>query len=86
MGVMQMLDHIKTDYKGPRHDHRSVKSCRQTDGAGTSPCWCHGNNAHKFTKDTGEMARQADILISAVGKPGLVPGSGSRRRNGYRRV
>jgi len=30
--------------------------------------------AHKFTKNTAEIARQADILISAVGKPGLVPG------------
>ena len=30
--------------------------------------------AHKFTTNTAEMARQADILISAVGKPGLVPG------------
>jgi methylenetetrahydrofolate dehydrogenase (NADP+)/methenyltetrahydrofolate cyclohydrolase len=28
--------------------------------------------AHKFTRDTGAMARTADILVSAVGKRGLV--------------
>ena len=28
--------------------------------------------AHKFTKDTQKSTREADLLISAVGKPGLV--------------
>jgi len=30
--------------------------------------------AHKFTRDTGSRVRGADIVVSAVGKPGLVPG------------
>jgi len=30
--------------------------------------------AHKFTRDTGSRVRSADIVVSAVGKPGLVPG------------
>ena len=34
-----------------------------------------GVRAHKFTTNTEDMARQADILISAVSKPGLVPGN-----------
>jgi len=29
---------------------------------------------HKFTKDLANFTRQADILISAVGKPGLITG------------
>lgn len=33
---------------------------------------CTVTVAHKFTKDAAACARQADILISAVGKPGLV--------------
>jgi methylenetetrahydrofolate dehydrogenase (NADP+)/methenyltetrahydrofolate cyclohydrolase len=35
---------------------------------------CTVTTAHKFSKDTRACARSADILISAVGKPGLVPG------------
>ena len=74
MGVMQMLDHIKTDYKGL---HATIIGASNHVGrpmglelllAGVTV-----TTAHKFTKDTGEMARQADILISAVGS-GLVPG------------
>jgi methylenetetrahydrofolate dehydrogenase (NADP+)/methenyltetrahydrofolate cyclohydrolase len=75
MGVMQMLDHIKTDYKGL---HATIIGASNHVGrpmglelllAGVTV-----TTAHKFTKDTGDMARQADILISAVGRPGLVPG------------
>lgn len=35
---------------------------------------CTVTTAHKFSKDTQACARSADVLISAVGKPGLVPG------------
>lgn len=75
MGVMQMLDHINTDYKGL---HATIIGASNHVGrpmglelllAGVTV-----TTAHKFTKDTGDMARQADILISAVGRPGLVPG------------
>ena len=30
--------------------------------------------AHKFTKNTAKIVRESDLVISAVGKPGLVPG------------
>ena len=80
MGVMQMLDHIKTDYKGL---HATIIGASNHVGrpmglelllAGVTV-----TTAHKFTKDTGEMARQADILISAVGSLDWFPGSGSRK-------
>jgi methylenetetrahydrofolate dehydrogenase (NADP+)/methenyltetrahydrofolate cyclohydrolase len=75
MGVMQMLDHIGTQYKGA---HATIIGASNHVGrpmglelllAGVTV-----TTAHKFTTNTAEMARQADILISAVGKPGLVPG------------
>ena len=34
---------------------------------------CTVTTAHKFTKNTGAKARMADVVISAVGKPNLVP-------------
>ena len=75
MGVMQMLDHIATQYKGA---HATIIGASNHVGrpmglelllAGVTV-----TTAHKFTTNTAEMARQADILVSAVGKPGLVPG------------
>ena len=74
-GVMQMLDHIGTQYKG---SHATIIGASNHVGrpmglelllAGVTV-----TTTHKFTANTAEMARQADILISAVGKPGLVPG------------
>ena len=74
-GVMQMLDHIGTRYKGA---HATIIGASNHVGrpmglelllAGVTV-----TTTHKFTANTAEMARQADILISAVGKPGLVPG------------
>jgi methylenetetrahydrofolate dehydrogenase (NADP+)/methenyltetrahydrofolate cyclohydrolase len=35
---------------------------------------CTVTTAHKFTRNTAERVRSADIVVSAVGKPGLVPG------------
>lgn len=35
---------------------------------------CTVTTAHKFTRDTASAVRSADIVVSAVGKPGLVPG------------
>lgn len=35
---------------------------------------CTVTTAHKFTRDTASRVRSADIVVSAVGKPGLVPG------------
>ncbi len=36
---------------------------------------CTVTTAHKFTRDTASRVGSADIVVSAVGKPGLVPGS-----------
>ena len=36
---------------------------------------CTVTTAHKFTRDTQARVLSADIVVSAVGKPGLVPGS-----------
>jgi methylenetetrahydrofolate dehydrogenase (NADP+)/methenyltetrahydrofolate cyclohydrolase len=36
---------------------------------------CTVTTAHKFTRDTASRVSTADIVVSAVGKPGLVPGS-----------
>ena len=75
MGIMQMLHSIGTSYKGL---HATIIGASNHVGrpmalelllAGVTV-----TTAHKFTKNTAEIARQADILISAVGKPGLVPG------------
>ena len=35
---------------------------------------CTVTTAHKFTKDVRSHVRQADVLISAVGRPDLIPG------------
>ena len=36
---------------------------------------CTVTTAHKFTQDVRAHVRQADILVSAVGKPELIPGT-----------
>jgi methylenetetrahydrofolate dehydrogenase (NADP+)/methenyltetrahydrofolate cyclohydrolase len=36
---------------------------------------CTVTTAHKFSRDTEACVRRADILVSAVGRQGLVPGS-----------
>ena len=35
---------------------------------------CTVTTAHKFTKNIRDHVRQADVLVSAVGKPNLIPG------------
>lgn len=75
MGVMQILDHVGTSYKGLRatiigaSNHVGRPMGLELLLAGVTV-----TTAHKFTTNTAELAREADILISAVGKPGLVPG------------
>jgi methylenetetrahydrofolate dehydrogenase (NADP+)/methenyltetrahydrofolate cyclohydrolase len=36
---------------------------------------CTVTTAHKFSRDTEGRVATADLVVSAVGKPGLVPGS-----------
>jgi methylenetetrahydrofolate dehydrogenase (NADP+)/methenyltetrahydrofolate cyclohydrolase len=75
MGIMQMLDYVGVPYKG---QHATIIGASNHVGRPMGLelllAGCTVTTAHKFTRNTGDLARQADILISAVGKPGLVPG------------
>ncbi|HLB42329.1 MAG TPA: bifunctional methylenetetrahydrofolate dehydrogenase/methenyltetrahydrofolate cyclohydrolase FolD [Gammaproteobacteria bacterium] len=75
-GVMMLLDHIKQVYKGK---HAVMIGASNIVGrpmalelliAGATITVCH-----RFTHDLSHYVKQADILISAVGKPGLIQGS-----------
>ena len=73
-GVMLLLDHIGLDYKGldaavigaSNHVGRPM-------GLELLLAGCTVTTAHKFTRDTADKVRLADIVVSAVGKPGIVP-------------
>ena len=73
-GVMLLLDHIGIEYKGldaavigaSNHVGRPM-------GLELLLAGCTVTMAHKFTRDTGQKVRLADIVVSAVGKPDLVP-------------
>ena len=75
MGIMQMLDYVGVPYKG---QHATIIGASNHVGRPMGLelllAGCTVTTAHKFTRNTGDLARQADILISAVGRPGLVPG------------
>lgn len=75
LGVMIMLDHIKQIYKGK---HAVVIGASNIVGrpmamelliAGATVTICH-----RFTGDLSHYAKDADILVSAVGKPGIIKG------------
>jgi methylenetetrahydrofolate dehydrogenase (NADP+)/methenyltetrahydrofolate cyclohydrolase len=75
LGVMLLLDHINQEYKGK---HAVVVGASNIVGrpvalelliAGATVTVCH-----RFTTDLAYYVKQADILVSAVGKPGLIKG------------
>ncbi len=75
LGVMFLLDHIQQVYKGK---HAVVVGASNIVGrpmalelliAGATVTICH-----RFTDDLAYFARQADILVAAVGKPGIIKG------------
>lgn len=75
LGIMKLLDHIEQVYKGR---HAVVVGASNIVGrpmalelliAGATVTVCH-----RFTHDLPYFVKQADILISAVGKPGLIKG------------
>ena len=75
LGVMILLDHIKQVYKGK---HAVIVGASNIVGrpmalelliAGATITICH-----RFTGDLAYFVRQADILVSAVGKPGIIKG------------
>lgn len=72
-GIMLLLDHIHQKYKG---NHAVIVGASNIVGrpmalelliAGSTVTVCH-----RFTHDLASFVKQADILISAVGKPGLI--------------
>jgi methylenetetrahydrofolate dehydrogenase (NADP+)/methenyltetrahydrofolate cyclohydrolase len=73
-GVMLLLEHIGLEFKGldaavigaSNHVGRPM-------GLELLLAGCTVTTAHKFTKDTADKVRLADIVVSAVGKPGIVP-------------
>lgn len=72
-GVMLLLDSTGLDYLGAKatvigaSNHVGRPMALELLRVG-----CTVEVAHKFTRDTAACAKQADILISAVGRPGLV--------------
>jgi len=73
-GVMQMLEHIETKYHGLEttiigaSNHVGRPLTLELLLAG-----CTVTTTHKFTKDIETKVKNADLVISAVGKPNLVP-------------
>lgn len=74
-GIMMLLDHIKEPYKNRL---AVIIGASNIVGrplslelliAGSTVTICH-----RFTKDIAPFVKQADILISAVGKPNLIKG------------
>ncbi len=74
-GIMLLLDHIQQQYKGK---HAVIVGASNIVGrpmalelliAGSTVTVCH-----RFTHDLPYFVSQADILISAVGKPGIIKG------------
>ncbi|OGT47309.1 MAG: bifunctional methylenetetrahydrofolate dehydrogenase/methenyltetrahydrofolate cyclohydrolase [Gammaproteobacteria bacterium RIFCSPHIGHO2_12_FULL_41_20] len=72
-GVMYLLDHIGQAYKGK---HAVIVGASNIVGrpmslelllAGATVTICH-----RFTRNLAHYVQQADILVSAVGKPGLI--------------
>lgn len=75
LGVMILLDHIHQVYKGK---HAVIVGASNIVGrpmslelliAGATVTTCH-----RFTYDLAYFVKQADILVSAVGKPGIIKG------------
>lgn len=74
-GIMRMLTHINAPFKNltatiiGASNHVGRPMGLELLLAGSTV-----TTAHKFTKNTAEIVRESDLVISAVGKPGLVPG------------
>ena len=75
LGVMRLLDHIQQVYKGK---HAVIVGASNIVGrpmalelliAGATTTICH-----RFTGDLSRYVKEADILVAAVGKPGIIKG------------
>jgi methylenetetrahydrofolate dehydrogenase (NADP+)/methenyltetrahydrofolate cyclohydrolase len=75
-GIMLLLEHTGVELRGldatiigaSNHVGRPM-------GLELLLAGCTVTTAHKFSKDTEGSVATADLVVSAVGKPGLVPGS-----------
>lgn len=74
-GVMKLLDSVKTIYK---NRHAVIVGASNIVGrpmalelllAGSTITICH-----RFTENLADFVKQADILVSAAGKPGIIKG------------
>ena len=73
-GVMLLLEHIGCEFKGM--DAAIIGASNHVGrpmGLELLLAGCTVTTAHKFTRDIEDKVKLADIVISAVGKPGLVP-------------
>lgn len=74
-GVMILLNHIKQTYK---NKHAVIIGASNIVGRPMALelllAGCTITVCHRFTKDISSFVKQADILVSAVGKPGLIKG------------
>ena len=73
-GVMLLLEHIGCAFKG--QDAAIIGASNHVGrpmGLELLLAGCTVTTSHKFTSDIADKVRLADIVVSAVGKPGLVP-------------
>jgi methylenetetrahydrofolate dehydrogenase (NADP+)/methenyltetrahydrofolate cyclohydrolase len=75
-GIMTLLDSIQTDYK---KKHAVIVGASNIVGRPMALelllAGCTISVCHRFTQDLAYHVKQADLLIAAVGKPGLIKGS-----------
>ncbi len=74
-GIMSLLDYTKQPYKG---QHAVVVGASNIVGRPMSLelllAGCTVTTCHRFTRDLEAHVSRADILVVAVGRPGIVPG------------
>ena len=73
-GVMLLLEHLGCEFKGM--DAAVIGASNHVGrpmGLELLLAGCTVTTAHKFTRDIQNKVKLADIVVSAVGKPGLVP-------------
>ena len=73
-GVMLLLEHIGCEFKGM--DAAIIGASNHVGrpmGLELLLAGCTVTTAHKFTRNIEDKVKLADIVVAAVGKPGLVP-------------
>jgi methylenetetrahydrofolate dehydrogenase (NADP+)/methenyltetrahydrofolate cyclohydrolase len=76
LGVMMLLDSVKTSY---RNRHAVIVGASNIVGRPMALelllAGCTITVCHRFTEDLAQYVKQADILVSAVGKPHIIQGA-----------